>query len=87
MSLGDLASTIISIIFTVIGGFIAGVSGVLATYYSEKKRRAMEHFRDIKHLCLEPELKELQGLRERVIINEARPLHRMCEELESENPW
>jgi hypothetical protein len=68
MSLGDLASTIISIISTVIGGFIAGVSGVLVAYYSEKRRRAMEHFRDIKHLCLEPELKELKGLRERLMI-------------------
>jgi hypothetical protein len=74
-------------IFTIIGGLIAGVSGILVARYSEKRRREAEHFRDIKQRCSEPLLKELQGLRERVIISEARPLHGMCEELESENPW
>jgi hypothetical protein len=74
-------------IFTIIGGLVAGVSGILVARYSEKRRREAEHFRDIKQHCLEPLLKELRGLRERVIISEARPLHRMCEELESETPW
>jgi hypothetical protein len=83
----DLVSTIISMIFTIIGGLVAGVSGILVARYSEKRRRETEHFRDIKQRCLEPLLKELQGLRERVIISEASPLHRMCEELESETPW
>jgi hypothetical protein len=83
----DSISTIISMIFTIIGGLVADVSGILVARYSEKRRRETEHFRDIKQRCLEPLLKELRGLRERVIISEARPLHRMCEELESENPW
>ena len=74
-------------IFTIIGGFVAGVSGILVARYSEKRRREAEHLRDIKQHCLEPLLQELQHLRERVIISEARPLHRMCEELESETPW
>jgi hypothetical protein len=81
----------VDLIFTIItnmGGFVAGViSGILVERYREKRRREAEHFRDIKQRCLEPLLKELQGLRERVIISEARPLHRMCWELESENPW
>jgi ElaB/YqjD/DUF883 family membrane-anchored ribosome-binding protein len=77
----------ISTIFTIIGGFVAGVSGILVARYSEKRRREAEHLRDIKQHCLEPVLQELQRLRERVIISEARPLHRMCEELESETPW
>jgi hypothetical protein len=87
MGWGDLVSTIIGIIFTVIGGFITGVSGVLVAYYSEKRRRAMEHFRDIKHLCLEPVLRELQELRGRFVISESRHPHKMCEQLEDEIPW
>jgi len=87
MSLGDLASTIIDIIFTVIGGFIAGVSGALVAYYSEKRRRAMEHFREIKHLCLEPLLMELQELRGRFVISESRYPHKICEQLEDKIPW
>jgi hypothetical protein len=83
----DSISMITSMIFTIIGGFVAGVSGILVARYSEKRRREAEHFRDIKQHCLEPLLKELRGLRERVIISEASPLHRMCGELESETPW
>jgi hypothetical protein len=78
MSCVDLISTI----FTIIGVLVAGVSGILVARYSEKRRREAEHFRDIKQRCLEPLLKELRGLRERLIISEARPLHKMCEELE-----
>jgi hypothetical protein len=55
-------------IFTIIGGFVAGVSGILVARYSEKRRREAEHFRDIKQRCLEPLLKELQGLKERLMI-------------------
>jgi hypothetical protein len=75
------------LIFTILGGFIAGVSGILVARYSEKRRREAEHFRDIKQRCLEPVLKELQLLKERLMISEARPLRKMCEELESETPW
>jgi len=75
------------LIFTILGGFIAGVSGILVACYSEKRRREAEHFRDIKQHCLEPLLKELQHLKERLMISEARPLHKMCEELEFETPW
>jgi len=75
------------LIFTILGGFIAGVSGMLVARYSEKRRREAEHLRDIKQRCLEPLLKELQGLKERLMISEARPLHKMCEELEFETHW
>ena len=64
----DLIPTIISMIFTIIGGFVAGVSGILVARYSEKRRREAEHFRDIKQRCLEPLLQELQSLKERLII-------------------
>jgi hypothetical protein len=74
-------------IFTIIGGLVAGVSGILVARYSEKRRRETEHFRNIKQRCLEPVLRELKGLKERLMISEARPLHKMCEELESETPW
>ncbi len=83
----DLISTITSMIFTIIGGLVAGVSGILVARYSEKRRRETEHFRNIKQRCLEPALRELKGLKERLMISEARPLHKMCEELESETPW
>jgi len=75
------------LIFTILGGFIAGVSGILVAWYSEKKRREAEHLRDIKQRCLEPVLRELQCLKERLMISEARPLHKMCEQLESEYRW
>jgi hypothetical protein len=68
MSCVDLISTI----FTIIGGLVAGFSGILVARYSEKRRREAEHFRDIKQCCLEPVLKELQGLRER--LGQARTL-------------
>jgi hypothetical protein len=83
MSCVDLISTI----FTIIGGLVAGFSGILVARYSEKRRREAEHFRDIKQRCLEPLLKELKGLKERLMISEARPLHKMCEELEFETHW
>jgi heme/copper-type cytochrome/quinol oxidase subunit 2 len=35
----DLISTITSMIFTIIGGLVAGVSGILVARYSEKRRR------------------------------------------------
>jgi hypothetical protein len=75
------------LIFTILGGFIAGVSGILVARYSEKRRREAEHLRDIKQRCLGPLLKELQGLKERLIISEARPLHKICEQLEFETSW
>jgi hypothetical protein len=75
------------LIFTILGGFIAGVSGILVACYSEKRRREAEHLRDIKQRCLGPLLKELQGLKERLIISEARPLHKICEQLEFETSW
>jgi hypothetical protein len=74
-------------IFTIIGGLVAGVSGILVARYSEKRRREAEHFRDIKQRCLEPLLKGLQDLKERLMISEAGPLHKMCEELEFETHW
>jgi uncharacterized membrane-anchored protein YhcB (DUF1043 family) len=81
----------VDLIFTIItnmGGFVVGViSGILVERYREKRRREAEHFRDIKQRCLEPVLRELKGLKERLMISEARPLHKMCEELESETPW
>jgi hypothetical protein len=81
----------VDLIFTIItnmGGFVAGViSCILVERYREKRRRGAEHFRNIKQRCLEPVLRELKGLKERLMISEARPLHKMCEELESENPW
>jgi uncharacterized membrane-anchored protein len=54
MSCVDSISTTTGMIFTIIGGFVAGVSGILVARYSEKRRREAEHFRDIKQRCLEP---------------------------------
>jgi hypothetical protein len=54
-------------IFTNLGGFVAGVSGILVERYREKRRKKAEHFRDIKHLCLEPMLRRLEGLKERLM--------------------
>ncbi|NAZ12342.1 MAG: hypothetical protein GU361_06460 [Desulfurococcales archaeon] len=68
--------------------FISSViSGIFVERYREKRRREAEHLRDIKQRCLEPLLRELQGLKERLMISEARPLHVMCEQLESEPRW
>jgi len=76
------------IISTMIVDFIAGViSGIFVERYREKRKRQAKHFRDIKHRCLEPVLRELQGLKERLMISEARPLHVMCEQLGSEYRW
>jgi len=81
----------VDLIFTIItnmGGFVAGViSGMLVERYREKRWREAEHFRDIKQRYLEPVLRELKGIKERLMISEARPLHKMCEELEFETPW
>ncbi|MEM0005032.1 MAG: hypothetical protein QXN97_06850, partial [Desulfurococcaceae archaeon] len=81
----------VDLIFTIIinmGGFVVGViSGILVERYREKRRRETEHFRDIKQRCLEPLLKELQGLKERLMISEARPPRKMCEQLEYETHW
>jgi hypothetical protein len=81
----------VDLIFTIItniGEFIAGViSGMLVARYGEERRRKAEHFRDIKQRCLEPVLRELKGLKERLMISEARPLHKMCEQLEYETHW
>jgi len=73
----DLIFTILNVIFIIIGG----------SRYSEKRRKEAEHFRDIEQNCLEPTLKELQGLRERFMISETRPLHMMCKQLKSETDW
>jgi hypothetical protein len=75
------------LIFTILGGFIAGVSGILVAWYNEKKRRETEHLQDIKQRCLQPVLRELQDLKEWLMIGEARPLHWVCEQLESEPRW
>jgi heme/copper-type cytochrome/quinol oxidase subunit 2 len=61
MSCVDLISMIISMIFTIISGLVAGVSGILVARYSEKRRREAEYFHDIKQRCLEPVLREIQN--------------------------
>jgi hypothetical protein len=35
-------------IFTNLGGLVAGVSGILVARYGDKRRRKAEHFYDIK---------------------------------------
>jgi hypothetical protein len=49
--------------FTILGGFIASLSGIIIEELRERKELRNKHFEDIKQKCLEPILDRLYDLR------------------------
>jgi hypothetical protein len=60
-------------VFTVLGGLIAGLLGILADWWREGRRLRNRHFEDIKRSCLEPILKELYRLKGYFMLGESGP--------------
>ncbi|MEM3130997.1 MAG: hypothetical protein QXX78_07920, partial [Nitrososphaerota archaeon] len=60
-----LSGTLLNILFTIMGGLIAGFAGILVEWWRRKIEIRDKHFQDIKTKCLEPILKQLLELRER----------------------
>jgi len=49
--------------FTILGGFIASLSGIIVEELRERKELRNKHFEDVKQKCLEPILNRLYELR------------------------
>lgn len=56
------------IILTILGGFIAGLSGIIVEWWRENKRLRNRHFEDIKRKCLESILKQLYDLKSKFVF-------------------
>jgi hypothetical protein len=78
------------IILTILGGFIAGLSGIIVEWWRENKRLKEKHFEDIKRKCLEPILKQLYDLKSKFVFGESGPqwsLRGIEDFLQSEIHW
>jgi hypothetical protein len=60
-------------VFTVLGGLIAGFSGILVEWWRENRKLRDRHFEDIKRRCLEPILKRLYDLKGNFVFGESGP--------------
>jgi hypothetical protein len=60
-------------VFTILGGFIASLSGILIEWWRENRRLRDRHFDDIKHKCLEPILNRLSDLKHSFVFGESGP--------------
>jgi hypothetical protein len=64
--------------FTILGGFIASLSGIIVEELRERKELRNKHFEDIKQECLEPILNKLYELRGYFEINESIDWKSLC---------
>jgi hypothetical protein len=81
---------ILTILGTILGGFIAGLSGIIVEWWRENKRLREKHFEDIKRKCLEPILKQLYDLKSKFMFGESGPqwsLRGIEELLQSDIHW
>jgi hypothetical protein len=62
-----------NIIFTILGGLITGLIGLLVEWWRERTRLRRKHFRDIKRKCLKPIRDELYKLRRYFEFGEGGP--------------
>jgi len=77
-------------VFTILGGFIASLSGILIEWWRENRRLRDRHFDDIKHKCLEPILNRLSDLKHSFVFGESGPewgLHEIEKLLKSDVHW
>jgi len=77
-------------LLTVLGGFLASLSGLLVEWWRESRRLRDRHFEDIKRNCLEPILEELSRLRRYFEFSEGGPrwsVSSIEESLRSEIRW
>jgi hypothetical protein len=63
---------ILTILGTILGGFIAGLSGIIVELWRENKRLREKHFEDIKRKCLELILKQLYDLKSKFVFKKNR---------------
>jgi hypothetical protein len=61
-----------NVILTILGGFLAGFSGILIEQWREGRRLRKRHFKDIKDKCLKPVLEELYHLKTNFEFGEGR---------------
>jgi len=69
-----IGGTLWDVVFTIIGGLVAGFAGLLIEGWRKEIEIRDKHFQDIKHNCLEPILKQLSELREYYEFRESKYL-------------
>jgi hypothetical protein len=69
-----IGGTLWNVVFTIIGGLVAGFAGLLVEWRRKEIEIRDKHFQDIKHNCLEPILKQLSELREHYEFRESKYL-------------
>jgi hypothetical protein len=69
---------ILTILGTILGGFIAGLSGIIVEWWRENKRLREKHFEDIKRKCLELILKQLYDLKSKFVFKKNRTKWNLC---------
>jgi hypothetical protein len=68
-------NALLSALLTILGGFIAGLTGLLVEWWRERRELRRRHLMDIKERCLKPLLEELHDLRRSFEVRESARLN------------